>query len=115
MYRYILAIKALRELDPSGVILEVVCRPVRAYLQLRDDTVRSIVRSLVDDSSSELSNELAEGKPIEIPDSDMSTCAQSHLCVHARLKLLVLVLNVTLCRFCPRALILWSLTNHPQL
>lgn len=71
--QYILAIKALRELDPSGVILEVVCRPVRAYLQSREDTVRSIVRSLVDDSNTELSSELAEGKPIDMPDSDMSS------------------------------------------
>lgn len=71
--QYILAIKALRELDPTGVILEVVCRPVRSYLQSREDTVRSIVRSLVDDSNTELSSELAEGKPINMPDSDMSS------------------------------------------
>ena len=37
---YITAIKALRILDPSGVLLELVCDPVRKYLRTRDDTVR---------------------------------------------------------------------------
>lgn len=30
---YISAIKALRELDPSMVILEVACEPIRKYLR----------------------------------------------------------------------------------
>ena len=37
---YITAIKALRILDPSGVLRELVCDPVRKYLRTRDDTVR---------------------------------------------------------------------------
>ena len=37
---YITAIRALRILDPSGVLLELVCEPVRKYLRTRDDTVR---------------------------------------------------------------------------
>lgn len=56
---YIEAIRALRFLDPSGVILELVCLPVRSYLRHREDTVRCIVQSLTDESSgSELANEL---------------------------------------------------------
>ncbi len=31
---YINAIKALRVLDPSGVLLDLVCEPVRKYLRL---------------------------------------------------------------------------------
>ena len=30
---YISAIRALRALDPAGVILELVCDPVRRYLR----------------------------------------------------------------------------------
>ena len=37
---YIAAIRALRVLDPTGVVLELVCEPVRKYLRTRDDTVR---------------------------------------------------------------------------
>ena len=70
--QYISAIKALRTLDPSGVMLDLVCAPVRAYLQLRDDTVRCIITSLIDDANSELSEELADGKPIDMADSDDS-------------------------------------------
>ena len=43
-------------LDPSGVVLEQVCDPVRAYLTTREDTVRCIVASLTDDSSNELAD-----------------------------------------------------------
>ena len=31
---YIAAIQALRSLDPSGVLLELICEPVRRYLRL---------------------------------------------------------------------------------
>lgn len=48
--------KGLRLLDPSGVVLEQVCSPVRNYLKTRDDTVRCIVASLTDDSSNELAD-----------------------------------------------------------
>ncbi|XP_059850337.1 anaphase-promoting complex subunit 2 [Hypanus sabinus] len=76
---YISAIKALRELDPSMVILEVVCEPVRKYLRTREDTVRQIVAGLTDDSegSSDLANELSKADPITLEhgqdsDDDMS-------------------------------------------
>ena len=36
------------------MILEQVCSPVRRYLLTRDDTVRCIVASLIDDGSNEL-------------------------------------------------------------
>lgn len=48
--------QGLRLLDPSGVILERVCDPVRNYLRVREDTVRCIVASLTDDNSNELAD-----------------------------------------------------------
>ncbi len=59
---YVAAIRALRVLDPGGVVLELVCEPVRKYLRTRDDTVRCIVQSLIDDSNSELSDELKQNE-----------------------------------------------------
>lgn len=61
--QYISSIKGLRLLDPSGVILERVCDPVRHYLRIREDTVRCIVASLTDDSCNELADELVTGEP----------------------------------------------------
>lgn len=66
---YIAAIRALRVLDPSGVLLELVCEPVRRYLRTRDDTVRCIVQSLIDDSSSELAEELTKNEGLCLDES----------------------------------------------
>ncbi|CAB4014365.1 anaphase-promoting complex subunit 2-like, partial [Paramuricea clavata] len=66
--QYVSAIRALRVLDTSGVILENVCEPVKAYLRTRDDTVRCIVTSLTDENSSELSEELLQGDTKTIED-----------------------------------------------
>lgn len=56
---YISAIKALRALDPTGLILEFVTEPVRKYLKSRDDTVRFIVTALTDEeNNSELNREM---------------------------------------------------------
>ena len=69
---YVATIKALRLLDPTGVLLESVSEPVKDYLRERHDTVRCIVGSLTDDTSSDLFEELGRGeaKPIEHDDSD---------------------------------------------
>lgn len=50
----VLFMQALRLVDPSGVVLEKVCGPVREYLYHRDDTVRCIVASLTTDCDSDL-------------------------------------------------------------
>lgn len=57
-------------------VLEVVCAPVRVYLQSRDDTIRSIVTSLIDDdSNSELFSELADGMIMNLSYTRaLSTC-----------------------------------------
>lgn len=71
---YISAIKALRELDPSMVILQVACQPIRKYLRTREDTVRQIVAGLTGDAEgcTDLASELSRGDPVtlEIQDSD---------------------------------------------
>ncbi|XP_007427140.1 anaphase-promoting complex subunit 2, partial [Python bivittatus] len=72
---YISAIKALRELDSSMVILEVACEPIRKYLRTREDTVRQIVAGLTGDAegSADLANELSKADPVTLengPESD---------------------------------------------
>jgi len=57
--QYVATIKVLRIIDPSEIILDVVCEPVRAYLRQREDTVRCIVSGLIDDSNNELFGEVS--------------------------------------------------------
>ena len=66
---YIAAIRALRVLDGSGVVLELVCEDVRKYLKSRDDTVRCIVQSLIDDSATELTEELQKSEGLHLDHS----------------------------------------------
>uniref|UniRef100_A0A2I3G9X6 Anaphase-promoting complex subunit 2 n=1 Tax=Nomascus leucogenys TaxID=61853 RepID=A0A2I3G9X6_NOMLE len=65
---YISAIKALRVLDPSMVILEVACEPIRRYLRTREDTVRQIVAGLTGDSdgTGDLAVELSKTDPASL-------------------------------------------------
>ncbi|CAL8271484.1 unnamed protein product [Lota lota] len=71
---YISAIKALRDLDPSMVILQVACQPIRKYLRTREDTVRQIVAGLTGDADGciDLANELSRADPVtlEMQDSE---------------------------------------------
>ncbi|KAL8943846.1 MAG: hypothetical protein Q9216_000839 [Gyalolechia sp. 2 TL-2023] len=62
---YISIIRAFAILDPRGVLLDRVARPVRRYLRDRDDTVAIVVSSLLADSKDaspdpNLLSELAE-------------------------------------------------------
>jgi anaphase-promoting complex subunit 2 len=73
---YISIIRAFHELEPKGVLLERVARPIRRYLKDREDTARIIISSLLTDmtdetgskfsSNSELSYEIASemAKPL---------------------------------------------------
>ncbi|KAJ5102686.1 hypothetical protein N7532_003215 [Penicillium argentinense] len=71
---YISIIRAFHMLDPKGVLLQWIARPIRQYLRYRDDTVEVIVRGLLakpggthdpkglpsgDDTLHELSTELS--------------------------------------------------------
>ncbi|KIW00390.1 uncharacterized protein PV09_08099 [Verruconis gallopava] len=46
---YINIIHAFNELDPKGVLLDRIARPIRRYLRQREDTARIIVTSLLAD------------------------------------------------------------------
>ncbi|XP_073846861.1 anaphase promoting complex subunit morula [Musca autumnalis] len=64
---YVAAIKAIRYLDNSGVILETVTAPIKEYLRKRSDTVRCVVTSLTETESgpTDLSEELAKGDAVK--------------------------------------------------
>ncbi|KAI9732759.1 MAG: hypothetical protein M1834_003697 [Cirrosporium novae-zelandiae] len=49
---YISIIRAFNTLDPKGVLLDRIARPIRRYLRDRDDTVKVIVGGLLADVSS---------------------------------------------------------------
>ncbi|KAH6637579.1 hypothetical protein C7974DRAFT_355225 [Boeremia exigua] len=73
---YISIIRAFHELEPKGVLLERVARPIRRYLKEREDTARIIISSLLTDlkdetgskfsANSELSHDIASemAKPL---------------------------------------------------
>ena len=64
---YIYTIRAFNELDPKGVLLERVARPIRRYLRDRDDTARIIVASLLANTEdTETSNPSAVEISLEI-------------------------------------------------
>ncbi|KAL5973077.1 anaphase-promoting complex subunit 2 [Asimina triloba] len=48
LHQYVSAIKALRTIDPTGVLLEAVGEPIRDYLRGRKDTIKCIVTMLTD-------------------------------------------------------------------
>ncbi|ALC42647.1 mr [Drosophila busckii] len=59
---YVAAIKAIRHLDSTGVILEIVTAPIKDYLRKRNDTVRRVVTALTEEGPTDLSEELAKGE-----------------------------------------------------
>ncbi|XP_049784564.1 anaphase-promoting complex subunit 2 isoform X1 [Schistocerca cancellata] len=69
---YVAAIRALRQLDPSGVLLDTVTQPVRQYLRHRDDTVRCVVSSLTEEDPNELADELVRGEVLALDEGSIS-------------------------------------------
>uniref|UniRef100_A0A0A9Y699 Anaphase-promoting complex subunit 2 n=1 Tax=Lygus hesperus TaxID=30085 RepID=A0A0A9Y699_LYGHE len=59
---YIASIRALRHLDPTGILLETCTKPVRQYLRGREDTMRCVVMSLTDEGPGDLVDELVHGE-----------------------------------------------------
>ncbi|CAG0899883.1 unnamed protein product, partial [Cyprideis torosa] len=57
---FISAIKALRHLDNSGVILSLAVEPIRKYLRNREDTIRRVILSLTDDAAGGGASDLME-------------------------------------------------------
>jgi len=69
---YIRLVKALRVYDPTSVTLEAVTGPTMSYLRSRSDTIRCIIRSLTEDSQSELYKELRRPRAGPIQEEDDS-------------------------------------------
>ncbi|KAK9879331.1 hypothetical protein WA026_004182 [Henosepilachna vigintioctopunctata] len=72
---YVAAIRSLRFLDPSGLLLEVITQPIHQYLRSREDTVRCVVSSLTEEGPNDLAEELVRGETVlcdenTIQDSD---------------------------------------------
>ncbi|KAI5480345.1 anaphase-promoting complex subunit 2 [Pseudohyphozyma bogoriensis] len=65
---YISTIRCLRILDPQGVLLSRVADPIRKYLRSREDTIRCIVSSLIEEGN-ELVAELAASDAKVVRDS----------------------------------------------
>jgi anaphase-promoting complex subunit 2 len=72
---YVSIIRAFRRLDPKGVLLDRVARPLRRYLRDREDTVRVIVTGLFSDA------EDAGGEPLP-PDAEILNEVASELKEH---------------------------------
>lgn len=61
---YIYIIRAFNELEPKGVLLERVARPIRRYLREREDTARIIISSLLTDLEDETGSKFASGSEL---------------------------------------------------
>lgn len=59
---YVAAIKTIRHLDSSGVLLEMITKPVKQYMRSRSDTVRCVASALTEDGPTDLSEELAKSE-----------------------------------------------------
>lgn len=59
---YVAAIKTIRHLDNSGVLLETITEPVKQYMRSRQDTVRCVASALTDDGPTDLAEELARSE-----------------------------------------------------
>lgn len=68
---YISTIKVFLVLDPPGVLLDKVARPIRKYLRERTDTIRCIISSLLGEVDGDLAIELSEEQLTEeVDDQD---------------------------------------------
>ena len=48
---YIQAIRVLKLIDPSTILLEIISEPIKEHLRKRQDTLRCIVQSILADES----------------------------------------------------------------
>ena len=67
--QYISTVRVMLMLDPRGVLLDSVSRPIRVYLRQREDTVKEIIFKLFDDTTEGgLAEELSRETPILMKD-----------------------------------------------
>ncbi|KAG4302353.1 hypothetical protein PCANB_001334 [Pneumocystis canis] len=68
--QYISTIKCFLILDPPGVLLDKVAKPIRKHLKNRNDTIKCIMIGLVGDETSELNEELGQADPSSVQADD---------------------------------------------
>ncbi|ODQ77360.1 hypothetical protein BABINDRAFT_163617 [Babjeviella inositovora NRRL Y-12698] len=73
---YIALIRGFLVIDPRGVLLDKVARPLRRYLKDRDDTVQKIVHGILDTENelAELAHELKRPTKEKYDDLDVNWC-----------------------------------------
>lgn len=70
---YVATIKTMRHLEKSGILLQTVTEPVKEYLRKgRQDTVRCVITSLIEETPSDLSEELARSEAIKAEETERS-------------------------------------------
>lgn len=68
---YVATIKTMRHLEKSGILLQTVTEPVKEYLRKgRQDTVRCVITSLIEETPSDLSEELARSETIKAEETE---------------------------------------------
>lgn len=68
---YVATIKTMRHLEKSGILLQTVTEPVKEYLRKgRQDTVRCVITSLIEETPSDLSEELARSEAIKAEEAE---------------------------------------------
>lgn len=73
--QYVNTIKALKEVDPRGTLLNAVDEPIKAYLRGRPDTIRCIVHSLTNDNADDsLFGELTQPADNEVGKMSSQHC-----------------------------------------
>lgn len=76
---YVTTIKAMRHLEPSGILLQTVTEPVKEYLRKgRSDTVRCVITSLIEESPSDLSEELARSEALKAEETERNADEMSN-------------------------------------
>ncbi|KAN0035538.1 hypothetical protein ACTA71_004812 [Dictyostelium dimigraforme] len=70
--QYISTIHAMTIIDPSGMVMEKVGKPIREYLSQREDTIRCIISSLTDESN-EIYQELCNYDPQDEDNSNLNS------------------------------------------
>ncbi|KAG5679053.1 hypothetical protein PVAND_008650 [Polypedilum vanderplanki] len=68
---YVATIKTMRHLEKSGILLQTCTEPVKEYLRkCRQDTVRCVVTSLIEETPSDLAEELARSEAIKAEENE---------------------------------------------
>lgn len=76
---YVSIIRAFNLLDPKGVLLDRIARPIRRYLRDRDDTVKAIVGGLLADPAEADGNAASGGETLVELSAELTKAHQNSL------------------------------------